>query len=186
MWFVGADEWEVWVCGVGKKAKHRAADVYFTAVAKVNTKGWPVTTEDLDDARAHRRVPSTSTSSTSSVSAHAYIDCEDGLPSVDDVSITRSLNDDDFVASWDHVDGCIDDIAMARIVAWLAIEFDNGDIGYDTVYGLGGTATRARFDLSPWQDFEPVAGLFEVHLYPTNQEYGGEAYVYEFEIDEVK
>lgn len=183
---LGADDLEVWVCGVGEKAKRRAADVYFTAVAKVNNKGWPVTTEDLEDARAHRSVPATATSSTPSVSTHAYVDCEDEVPTVEDVTVTRDPEDDDFSVEWAHADGCVDEIVIGRIGAWLAIEFDNGEVGYDTDDNLRGTATSATFDLSPWEHLEPVGGLFEVYLYPENLEYGGESYIHEFTIDEVE
>ena len=121
------------------------------------------------------------------MSTHAYVDCEDKMPTIEDVSVTRSSDDDDFIVSWDHVDGCVDDIAMDRIDAWMAIEFDNGEVGFANLYNLKGTATKATFDLSPWQDLEPNGGLFEVYMYPENREYGGEAYIYyTFAIDEVK
>lgn len=177
---------EEFTCGIGGYATKVTGHFYHTGVSDANNKGWPVTTEDLDDARAHRSRSSTSDSATGSVSSHSFIDCEDEVPTVEDVTVKRDRNDDDFSVEWDHVDGCVDEIVIGRIGAWLAIEFDNGEVGYDSVENLVGTATSATFDLSRWQDLEPVGGLFEVYLYPENRVYGGESYIHEFTIDEVE
>ena len=177
---------EGWVCGAGALARWVTASVYFYGVAEHNDKGWPVTTHDLDDGRSYRSTSSTSSSTTGGVSTHAFVDCEDGVPAIEDISVQRINNNDDFHIAWDHADGCVDDITIDRMSAMLRIEFDNGEAGRGAMKILGGSATKVTFAMSPWDELNPVSGTLTVRLFPDDREYGGLSYLQVFEIDEFK
>lgn len=172
----GSDEGERFVCVLGNRS---AAWVYFTAVAKFNTKGWPVTTQDLDHARAHRN----SRNITGGVSTHAFVDCEALVPSVENVTVTRINNDDDFHVRWSHRDGCVDGIDFDRIEVALYMRFDNGMWWSDSERNLSGTTTSATLEFDHFADLEPVWSLVEVKLHPADKKYGGDTHRHRTFID---
>ncbi len=151
-----------------------------------NDKDWPVTTQDLDDARAHQNTSDTSDSTTGGISAHAFIDCSDEVPSLENVTATRVNGGDDFKVAWDHVDGCVDDITIDRMSVSLTIEFDNADSGFGARKLLKGNATGHTFSMDPWDELDPVAGTIFVKLFPDDREYGGQSYDHAIEIDKFK
>ena len=71
----GADGNEEVVCALGNWA---TATLYFWGVAQHNHKGWPVTTQDLDHARAHR--DGDNNSSDPDPSTHTFVDCSGLVP----------------------------------------------------------------------------------------------------------
>lgn len=173
---LGADGLEAWVC-LG--SNRLTAGIYFWGVAKHNNKGWPVTTQDLDHARAHRSIWNPDDGTTGSVSTHAFVDCENKMPSVDGIAVTRVNDDDDFRVGWTHRDGCVAGIGFARIAVALSLQFDNGEIGYGEQSFFNGTATSATFEMDQYDDLKPVLSVVEVNLYPDAWEYGGASYSHE-------
>ena len=168
-----------WICLNGYKS---AANFYFRGVAYFNNKGWPVTTHDLDDARAHRDEDEDE-STTGRVSTHAFVDCEEEVPTVGGVTIQRVNRNEDFRVSWRHVDGCVDDITIHHLSGHLAVWFDNGDYGEAILNNLSGASTQATFSMDQHSEFAPVWAQFTIFLSPNDREYGGVSYEHSFAWD---
>lgn len=168
-----------WVCLNGYRF---AANFYFSGVAYLNNKGWPVTTHDLDDARSHRD-EGEDESTSGRVSTHAFVDCPEPVPTVAGVTIQRVNRDEDFRVAWSHVDGCVDDITIHHLSGHLLVRFDNGEYGEAVVRNLGGTYTQATFDMERHSELEPVWAEFTIYLSPDDREYGGLSYEHSFSWD---
>ena len=175
----GGVEGEKWVCFFGYKS---AAYFYFSGVAYINNKGWLVTTHDLDDVRAHRD-KGEDESTSGSVSTHAFVDCPEPVPTVDDVTIQRVNRNEDFRITWSHVDGCVDDITIHHLSGHLHVRFDNGEYGEAMASNLGGTYTQATFGMDHYSEIEPVWAQFTIYLSPNDREYGGVSYEHSFTWD---
>ncbi len=170
---LGHDPGEWYVCLLGNKF---AARQYFKAVAYVNNKGWPVTTQDLDHARAHRESSNSDSSTSGGVSTHAFVDCKDLVPSVENVTFMRTDNWKDFLISWSHDDGCIDEISINRMEVWLTVKFDNDTWSDSNKRKLSESATSATFPMGAFSELKAVKAWLEVFLYPNNGEYGAFSY----------
>ncbi len=145
------------------------ANVYFTGVAIANNKAWPVTTQDLDHARAHRG--SGDDVATASVSSHAFVDCASPVPTISELEV-RQDSDGDYHASWSHLSGCVSDIVIDEMVLGWYVFFDNGKIGRDVQY-LRDAGTSAEFSVGEYAELTPHAVGVYAYLIPQDIEYGG-------------
>ena len=151
-------------------AKWAMANVYFTGVAKVNSKGWPVTRQDLEHVRAHRGSGTGST--TSGVSSHIFVDCSTPVPTISGLSVRKDA-DMDYQASWSHVSGCVSDIVIDQMVLAWYVFFDNGEVGRHVQILSDGTDTSAEFSVDEYSELTPYSVGVYAYLIPRDIEYGG-------------
>ena len=168
----GHDEGEAILCSFGNGG---AAWLHFWAVAKNNNKGWPVTTQDLDHARAHR--DGNDDSVNPGPSTHKFMDCSGLVPRLEGLSVSRDTSGD-FLATWRHQTGCIPGITIDKIHMDFEVHFE-GAWESSTVRErlYDGAATSVQFDVDSYRNHTPVAVEVKVSLYPDHREYGGKAYV---------
>ena len=149
------------------------AYTYFTGVAKGNHKGWPVTTQDLDHARAHQEGDRDRVSS--APSAHAYVDCAGPVPSVDGFTVRRETTGQ-FRANWTHQSGCVSNIVIEQIEVVLTVYFEGGLAARHREVLSDGAATSLDFRADYFRGYSPIAVDAEFSLKPADREYGGKAY----------
>ena len=153
------------------------AEIYYLAVSRINDKGWPVTAQDLDHARAKLdRIPPASDSQISNRSSnHAFVACDKPVPTLSDVAL-RDLGAGSFEWTWTHADGCVPGIEIESVSMCATIQAG------ELVYFLrceeaSGDATSLRFAIA---NFPPgtvaTAARVTAKLKPRNREYGGGSY----------
>ena len=169
---LGSDGNEEIVCIGGNGA---TAALYFWGVAKRNHKGWPVTTQDLDHARAHR--DGGNNSSNPNPSTHTFVDCSGLVPRLQGLSVSRDTSGD-FHATWSYLPGCVSNITIDEIEMELVVYFEDY---WSPVRGQkrldSAATTSARFPASSaFRDHTALAVNVRVAIKPDNIEYGGKAY----------
>ena len=168
----GGEEDEAILCLGGNWA---AAWLHFKGVTDFNDKGWPVTTQDLDHARAHR--DGNSQSVNTEPSTHKFVDCSGLVPRLGGVSVRRD-SAGDFHATWTYQSGCVSLITVDEIEMELIVHFEGLGFPAKGTQKLDGVATTtARFPASSfYRDHTAVAVEVKVAIKPDNREYGGKAY----------
>ena len=153
------------------------AEIYYFAVSRVNNKGWPVTAQDLDLARARLdRIPPASNSQISSRSSnHAFVACENPVPTLSDVSL-RDLGSGSLEWTWTHVDGCVPGIEIESVSMCATVQAG------ELVYFLrceeateGATSLQLHDSQLPARCSGDVCHV-TAKLKPSNREYGGSSY----------
>ena len=168
---LGAGGNEEIVCASGNRG---TAAVYFWGVARHNNKGWPVTTQDLDHARAHR--DGSENSADPDPSTHTFFDCSGPVPRLEGLSVRRDTSGD-FRATWTYQPGCVSGITIDSIRMDFKVYFEGAwepSTARERLYNT--TTTSVQFDIDSYEDHTPVAVAVKVYFHPDDREYGGKAY----------
>ncbi len=125
------------------------------AVNRMNSKGWPVTTHDVQHTVANQR----------------YVACS--VPQVSDVLVERDygLFAQVFEVSWTYQSGCVSDITVNRYrICWdtTIIRLSDSVCKYP-----GGESTESSYSQPSILSFRSVKSLASIAIRPDEIEYGG-------------
>ena len=153
------------------------AEIYYLAVSRINDKGWPVTAQDLDHARAKLdRIPPASDSQISNRSSnHAFVACDNPVPSLANVALEHRRGGS-FEWTWANADGCVTGIEIESISICPAFQIDGMEYSM-SCQEASGSATSLSFTVANY----PPAGVVwsanvTAYFKPRNREYGGGSY----------
>ena len=151
----------------------RIAGVYFHGVAKINHKGWPVTTQDYD----HAGITLQQKDLTSA--PYSFVSCDDLVPGLSNVRLTQRSGQR-FAATWEHKSGCVEEIVIEEIDMCWTISFASLVPDEDACQkNLGGDSTSVEFRLGLIYRLiggDASSSKLTANLTPRNRIYGGDAY----------
>ena len=150
-----------------------AENIYFRGVARINHKGWPITTQDYN----HAGITLYQKDLTSA--PYSFISCDDLVPSLSNVRLTQKSGQR-FAATWEHKSGCVDEIVIDEIDLCWTISFASPvPDGRACQKDLDGDSTSGEFRLGLLHRFlgaNASSSKLTANLKPRDREYGGKSY----------
>ena len=143
------------------------AYVYHWVVSEGNDRGWPVTTHDLDHARAHKEQVVEGTNS------HSFVSCDS--PRLTNFSFSERGNGQ-FDFSWEYAPGCVSGITITSMDICWRVESDGDLLSVGCRKDLASGTESLTSAAVPSSGGAPTDVVVTAYLRPIDLEYGGATY----------
>ena len=146
------------------------ANTYHYGTAILNSKGWPVTEQDLDHAGGARDEIDTDSPD------YSFINCAGPVPKVTNIVVTQTLGEG-YTISWNNEAGCIEGITLRKMRMCLTVYFGGPFANTKCEYDIAGTATSVEIRMGrAWNGTTGLSASVKSYLFPEQVNYGGNAY----------